>query len=321
MYSPNKISLFFFLLIGIKIITCCSDFIEKDIENKIVYVNAPPDSLRTTIITQTFWWDFIDGADYYNLQIVSPRFELIERLVLDTTITENKFTFALLPGIYEWRISAFNSGYATPYTVSTLFVDSTMDLTLQQVSLKTPSSNAATINSKMSFRWGKIYSANLYNFEIRKDDWNGEVIAGPVETEADTVSILLAEGTYAWGVKALNSISESSYSVRSFIVDWTAPGKPELTAPVSGKSYSSPPVQLTWQRTNNGGSVIVDSVYIATDSVNFSGNIIDRYKTANTYFNINISDYGDYFWRIRSIDAAGNKSPLSSIRRFTIEAE
>jgi predicted phage tail protein len=321
MSSLSKIISITTVFIGMLIIAGCSDLLEKDIENKIVYVNAPPDSLRTTIVTQTFWWNFIEGADYYNLQIVSPRFDYIERMVLDTTVTNNKFQFTLVPGVYEWRVSAFNSGYATPYTVSTLFVDSTHDLSFQQVVLKRPAPNMATNITRLDFSWEKIYSANLYNFEVRQGNWNGEVVAGPVETVADTVSLVLAEGIYAWGVKALNDISGSQFSTRSFMVDLTPPGKPELTAPASGQTYKALPIQLTWERPDAGGSAITDSINIATDSVNFSRNIKETHKTTNTYYNISFSNAGDYYWRIRSIDAAGNKSTWSSIRKFTIEAQ
>jgi hypothetical protein len=45
------------------------------------------------------------------------------------------------------------------------------------------------------------------------------------------------------------------------------------------------------------------------------------HNTTNTLYNIGFSDEGDYYWRIRSIDAAGNKSPQSDIRKFVIQAK
>ena len=56
------------------LITSCTDFVEKDISKKTVAILAPPDGYVTYSVTLTFWWQEIDGAENYSLQVVRPDF-------------------------------------------------------------------------------------------------------------------------------------------------------------------------------------------------------------------------------------------------------
>jgi hypothetical protein len=312
-------------LIGVVYFTCCVTIIgcsavfETNIENKNVTLRAPADSFRTSLATHTFWWNYVEGADKYNLQIVTPGFDRIERLMVDTNISCNKFSFTLKPGNYEWSVSAYNSAYNTPYTVFALFIDSTTDLSNQQIILNIPIENYATRNNLQKFKWYKIYNATGYHFEIRKDSWMGELIENPVDTPADTISVLLTEGNYFWGVKALNETSASLFNVRELTIDVTLPSKPLLLLPATDDTLFKAPVHFTWSRPDMSGSSITDSVYISTDSIQFFENITKSYKTNNTSYDVNPGVNGGYYWRIRSIDAAGNKSEPSEIRKFSLE--
>lgn len=122
MQIMNNISRF---LITCLIITNvgCSAFFEEDISDKIVVLLVPADSVITSELTQIFLWEYIDGADHYNLQIVSPDFDTAEKLVLDTSLTRNQMQFTLYPDTFEWRVKAYNSAYSTFYTTNFLIVD------------------------------------------------------------------------------------------------------------------------------------------------------------------------------------------------------
>jgi hypothetical protein len=111
-------------LASICILYGCTDIFEKNLDFNKVTLLCPADSVHTVLKNITFWWDGIDGASGYNLQIASPSFSLIEILVLDTVITANKFKYSLTPGTYEWRVNAKNSSSFTPFTTFALIVDS-----------------------------------------------------------------------------------------------------------------------------------------------------------------------------------------------------
>ena len=53
----------------------CSDFIVKDITDETVKILAPPDSFHSNSPEITLWWEEVDGAEDYNLQIVSQSFD------------------------------------------------------------------------------------------------------------------------------------------------------------------------------------------------------------------------------------------------------
>ena len=80
------ISFFIFVLI---FILGCGEFFEPDLSNKRVTLLAPADSTETPLSLITFWWDHLNDADWYHLQIVTPNFDYPVSLVLDTNITEN----------------------------------------------------------------------------------------------------------------------------------------------------------------------------------------------------------------------------------------
>lgn len=113
------------LLVGILILGVfgCSDIFEKNLEQQKVNIIGPADSLIASQRNFTFWWDYVEGATGYQLQIAEPSFLNVERLMLDTIVTGNKIDFSLMPGSYQWRVSAVNSTSATLFTTYTLVVD------------------------------------------------------------------------------------------------------------------------------------------------------------------------------------------------------
>ena len=121
-------------MVVILMLAACEDIFEPDLEDKIVQIIAPEDGLQTVRQTNTFWWEYVEGALEYNLQIVNPSFDYILKLELDTNITENQFTYTLTPGSYQWRVSAFNFSSATPYTMHTLtIIDTTGQSTILEL--------------------------------------------------------------------------------------------------------------------------------------------------------------------------------------------
>ena len=100
----------------------CSLISEEVISMVKVKLLSPPDNFVTKISDQTFWWEPVKGAEVYNLQIVIPDLTNPHFLILDTTITNNAFSYSLNPGEYEWRVNASNSAYSTQYTKRSLLI-------------------------------------------------------------------------------------------------------------------------------------------------------------------------------------------------------
>ena len=309
----NKIYSIILVFVTIFAISC-EDIFEKNLEKEKVVIISPPNNYKTESLTNTFWWEEIDGTLKYNLQIASPSFDSVETLVLDTNVFKNKFQFTLSPGKFQWRVKAFNGSSETEYTTYTLQVDSTGDLTSQKVVLISPATNFATNVATQIFNWYKIYNANDYRFEIHSTDWNGELLFNPELTQENTLTFTLPDGIYVWGVQAQNSVSASAFTTRSIIIDTQIPNKPTLLTPTYNTEKTDSLFELKWSRGGNSGSSIKDSLYIASDSL-FKNVTFATYQTDTIYSWI-ATQKKTYFWKVKSIDLAGNKSSYSNLSKF-----
>jgi hypothetical protein len=298
----------FFLTLSFFIFISCEDIIEKDISDKTLALISPPDGYVTNSLTQTFWWQKITGAEFYKLQIAKPGFYSIQQFILDTTVSSDRFTYSLpFPGQYEWRVKAINNGSETAYTTNSLTIDSTLDLGSQTVSLSFPVDNYLTNSTFITFSWASIYNATHYRIQLT--DQTSSTVFDSLLT-ATQISLTLNEGAFTWKVRAENDISTSSYSIRTIKVDLTPPGVPVIDSPAYGDT-SLVPVLLKW---HNDQSSVGDSVFIFADS-SLTTNLISVYTTDTSYSFTGVP-FNDYYWRLKSIDAAGNESAFCIISKF-----
>jgi len=86
----------------------------------------PADGTGTFVQEQLFWWETIEEALKYNLQIVEGNFTNPHAFVADTNVSGDKFQIDLVPGEYEWRISAWNNYSETEYFYSYLSISDTI---------------------------------------------------------------------------------------------------------------------------------------------------------------------------------------------------
>lgn len=311
----NKISVFILSAICAMFLLSCEDFFEANLEKESIHILAPANGQETNISTITFWWNEVEGAEGYNLQIVSPTFSNITQLVLDTNITKNKFTCSLLPGTYQWKVNAYNNSSETDYMTYSLTIDSTADLTQQTILLTLPSNYDTTNQTLFAFMWDTLYNADDYRFEIWTPNFSGSNVVS-VTLETGSFNYTLEEGAYEWGVRGQNSSTNTQYSKRTLYVDITNPNTPILLTPASNATLNDTVIDFSWSHGTVTGSSIKDSLFIYTDSlmVNIK---LQKYLNATTF-----SDslgLGSYFWRVRSIDAAGNYSNYGLLRKFNIQ--
>jgi len=313
-----------FLFSIIATIIGCKDIIEDDLSDRTITINAPLNGLVTTTLTHTFWWNKIEYATKYQLQIVSPSFIAVEKLILDTNISTNQFQYTLTPDTFEWRVRAYNNSSTTAFVTYTIIIDSTANLDGQQVVLISPVANFATNQLTQAFKWYELYNADDYRFEIRSPDWNGSLVYNPVITAYDTISFTLPEGSYTWGVQAQNVTSSSQFSTRTLIIDNTNPNIPTLQSPVNGATvYDSTLTNSTiifrWKRGYDSGSTIHDSLYLAKDSIFSIANTELAISLTDTTYSYPMQTTGTYYWKVKSIDAAGNKSSFCTKWKFVYQ--
>ncbi|PBQ34753.1 hypothetical protein CNR22_24250 [Sphingobacteriaceae bacterium] len=298
---------------------CQKDFVVSNISKKSLKINAPSDNASTTINLVTFWWDVLDGAEQYNLQIVKPDFTNTVQLLVDTNVITNKFNFALKPGTYQWRVKATNAGYSTPYQTFNLKIDTTSDLSEQVINLVSPAKGAIVGNTAVTFNWSSISVAKKYRLQINEGLILDTTLVSKTSLSYNLPAAKSNTTAYTWNVKAINDFSESQFNPVSFTVtvDLKGPTTPVLQFPaINGTMKTSD--SLKW---NANVDILYDSVYVADDSL-FSN--VFQVRTDINY--IPVSDLSlspnalgtFYWWKVRAFDKFGNPSGYTSKRKFSL---
>ena len=292
----------------------CTEIFEPQIDNEAIEILVPRDSLTTEISSQLFFWYHIEDAVYYEFQIATPSFKKIDRLVVDTVTENNKLEFSLQPGKYEWRLRGFNFSSETNFTVRTLVIDSSADLTKQKLLLVAPGNDDTLSMLNVKFQWQKLAGATQYELLTGSPDFSGITKSFPVIGNEKSV-VLADEGTYAWRVKAQNPKSQVNSETRSFFIDTTRPLAPTLISPNDEHKIIEFPQKFVWSHNSTGGSSLRDSFFVARDS-NFLDLVLSRFVN-NSEVNLDTISSGTYFWSVIAKDKAGNTSTRSNIRSFS----
>ena len=310
------------------VVACKKDFIVQDISKKSITVNAPANNTVTSSNAITFWWELLDGAEQYNIQLVKPNFNNIVTLVTDTNVTSNKLNLTLQPGDYQWRIRAFNAGHTTAYQVFTLKIDSSGNLTNQLILPISPLNGFLTRNKQLNFSWNPLSSATSYSVEISLN--NSVVNYSVVNTSNYTYSFNVtsaANYTCSWRVRAINANSISQYnSPQTFTLDLLPP-----TA-VSSPTYpaSNPIIKDTTElRWIKASDTQYDSLFIYTDAAFV--NLVRTTTVSVNKLKINLINTSNplpagttsataipYWWRLKSVDNVGNTTGFSSAFNFQL---
>ena len=148
----------------------------------------------------------------------------------------------------------------------------------------------------------------------------------PVGTTAGWQAPALDAGTYYWRALAEDVVGNRGdwSATRTFVVDDVAPDVPAQSGLVdaavvnrirlSGVFGSSDPADRGWLQFQ----VCADADCTAVVLRGSSPSVADG-GTASWTGDGTLLDDGDYFWRVRSVDAAGNPSAWSATRTFTLD--
>ncbi len=295
----------------------CSEFIEPSIEDSKMVLLAPANGTETKDYAQTFWWEPVEDALSYRLQVVTPSFDHTAKLILDTLVFGNRFNYTLDPGDYEWRVRGENGSSATVYA-SAAFSIYPGSVTTQQVQLQSPANNTLTNQPNALFAWLRLYGADKYRLEI---DTNGFADESKLFMDQTTVNLNYAvtftrEKTYQWRVKALNDTAESKWSVvQNVLYDATPPPVVGLNTPLNNASVSKP-VTLSWSASATAKKYLL-YVYKSDSTSAYNGTFPLSTTSLSYAFNLGVSGEKVY-WEVRAVDEAGNTSALGELRSFTI---
>ncbi len=290
-----------------------------DHEAPAVPVLSLPLNGARTVGTPTFSWKAVTGATRYQFMYSLSDADgdpYVYQSGELTTTTHKPPTMALMTDYY-WFVRAKDaagnwSNWSAPFNVMVV------PPAPPAVTLDSPASGYLTNDNTPVLYWKSTLYARDY--ELQVDD--SYTFSSPVLDQqlisglSKTLTTPLADGKYYWRVRAENDNATygpwSAY--RYFTIDTTAPASPALVSPVNNAGTSSfkPPLTVTAVSGANRYRF-----QVATQDT-FAYPIRDTTQTGTIYTTPVALTYGDYYWRVKAIDAAGNESDWSSTRRFTV---
>jgi hypothetical protein len=310
-----KIFNFLALALCILSFAACTEIFEKDIEDEKITIYTPSgkDSLS---YTQTFWWNQIDFATSYQLQVVSPNFAAPEKMILDTIIKTNRFMHYLGPGEFEWKVRAMNGAYKSNFFGNTFKIVTTK-LSSQVVQLALPENGAVNKEKSILFSWHKLLGATKYKIQIATDLTFSDKEEFSVDGgETNIYPYVFADyNTYYWRVMALNDSNQTTPWSTPFVITIdNKPSQVSLTAPSDGATDQPLNVSLKWVSLGTGYK------YDVYTKVGSSGSF-DVFKadlTTNTTTVTGTSGQTIY-WKVIGKNKDGVEGVESETRSFKIK--
>jgi hypothetical protein len=299
------------IIISISLGLCgCKALIEENIRNSKVNVLFPKAGDSVNTYNVNFWWDNVADANTYEIQIVQGTFNSIQNFLVDSVVSTNKYNFILTPGNYQWRVRGLNNSTQTDFATQSFVVLRNDSLSAQTLILRYPPYNFSSNQTTQIFRWYPLSQASYYTFQLQTAA-GGLIYSTDVFVDSIVISGI-QQGDLQWKVRANNNNSSTPFFSRALNIDTSAPNIPILLSPNYGDSVSTP-FDLTWDRGTISGSSITDSVILYSDS------LITVYKksiSTSSSYSLTTIPSGTYFWRVRSVDQAGNTSGYSLPGKF-----
>lgn len=301
------------------LLPACKAFIEPNINNSKVTLQAPGNGYQSTKYAVNFWWDKVDDALSYRLQVVTPSLDTIGALVIDTLVKKSTFTLSLEPGRYAWHVRAENGSSKTAYSEGRSFTILSSTITTQSVLLSSPANGTLTNQASVNFQWSSLYGATKYRLEIDTNNFINEsaVLYNQVIPGLLVSYNFTKDQTYQWRVRAENDTAQAKWSAINLITyDHTPPGIVTLTAPNNNQTITLP-VSLQWGAVPQ--AVKYKLYVLKADSTTLYNSTFPVTTTATSYsFNLGTS-FDKVYWKVTAVDAAGNEGPPSVLRHFMIQ--
>lgn len=320
MKTINKIILML-SLVSLTSLCSCEDILEDDISNDTVQIISPQNNQDIYSNVVNFQWQELSGADKYRLQVYNDA----SSMILDSLVSQTHFSYAINVGNYQWRIRGENSAYSSNYTFNNNFsVFQTTDLSTQQVILSNPSDAFYTNNASLILTWGSLAAAQTYNFELINVTNSESIVSQQNNLTSTSVTLnntlLTSDAEYRWKVKGVNNSSETPFSFRKFYLDRSNPNTPINVSPLNNSTQTqSQQITFNWSIPADVGIIQSTLSYVIefSNDINFTS-IFQTSDVTTTTFQQSFATIGDYYWRVRAKDLAGNVGVNSTVFKFTV---
>ncbi len=295
----------------------CDELLEDDISNRPITLLSPSDNTETESSTINFWWEAVDRATSYRLEVVSPTFANASSLLLDSITTDTKIQVELLPGTYAWRVKALNSVSETLYADASFTIKAPVDISSKQVELTAPENELITAQTNIQFQWKLVEHAHIYKLVVKQPDWAGQTVGEELTTTENSLTVELPEGEYVWGIQAVDTLHNIStpFVTRELIIDTTEPSLPVAKSPLQDTVLTTLTVNFVWE-TETATQDFETHLEVYADY--YMNNKLVEYTTDGTDYTYTFQEKGIYYWRLQNRDHANNTSAYSELIAFEL---
>jgi ABC-type oligopeptide transport system substrate-binding subunit len=260
------------------------------------------------------------SLDHYDIQISKiSTFGAVDDITGTSSSSNYQVADSLAPNtIYYWRVRSANStGAYSAWSRVNSFQTKIAPPVLQD-----PDNSEDSDSLRPTFKWQSVTGAIGYTLQIAKDN-NFASLVGSFPTASSVMEYtptkdLPAGLTLYWRVQAKAASNQSDLTageVRSFTTP-KVPSIPNLLTPGNGALVTDSTPILDWSDSTGTGISAAASYEIqaSTDST-FTLDVLSFSTTSSTYeFTSTLNSNAVYYWRVRSLNAAGEHSAWSTVR-------
>jgi hypothetical protein len=253
-------------------------------------VNDIPDLLWNTVPDTSEYEIQVDDNSDFSSTLYSTRTSL-------TAFTPT----TLNSGIYYWRVrgidAAGNLGaWSAVWSFTLTFVGPSPP------SLSSPSDGVFLLVSP-TLSWSTVSGATEYQVQVSDSDDFSTIVSDTVVTTPTNVLTGLLDGSHHWRVRSINATGSGAWSsIWLFTIDTTPPSAPSLSLPSDGSTTNNAAITFEWGADPDA---IRYHVQVSTDST-FGSTQMNVTSFTNSFTPSSPLSDGTHYWRVRSIDAAGN---------------
>jgi len=213
--SLSNTLLFIFIILSV-INLGCEIIFEEDLSKQELIVISPPENRDTEQTNQLFWWEPVEGALDYHLQIVSGTFASPEQIVEDTILILNKHEVSLSPGSYQWRLFARNNYSKTEDYLGSLTIKYKNSLASKTIEIIAPEDNLVTTDSLQLFWWEQLNGASNYKLQIIEGSFEiPKQLVKDTLIEDNKLTVELFNGDFQWRVQAHGENDSTDFTTRT----------------------------------------------------------------------------------------------------------
>lgn len=271
---------------------------------------TPLDGASTTTNPPVFTWAAVTGATSYEFELArDPGFG--DKVADPDPFLGTTFTAPpLAPETYYWRVRVNGGPWMPTWAVTVTGTPPTKPV------LSAPATGALITDNTPTLSWGPVIGAADYEVQIDNSDTFKSPEQIMTATDALVIPAPLPDGKWYWRVRARNSVgAPGTWSVKwYFTIDTVPPLAPVLITPLDGASSTNTKLAMKWYAVKGAASYELELYLAGAPLPPFALGNVTSYKPLTPL------DYGQYLWRVRALDKAGNPSAWSEQRSFTIVA-